>query len=81
MIKFTASGANRVIIGLGLEPENIKRMQDGQPVRVRLSDLGFTGAMGSTDIVIFTGSSREEIEKSVAVFIGPQTIIHREPKR
>lgn len=76
MIKFTASGDNVVIVGLGLEPENIRRMAAGQPIRVRLSDLGFTGAVGAIQLVIFSGTDREALEQTVRPFIGPDTVIH-----
>jgi hypothetical protein len=39
MIKFTASSKGLTLVGLGLEAENVRRMQAGQPVRVRLSEL------------------------------------------
>lgn len=77
MIKFTAAGAGVTLVGLGLEPGNIQRMQDGQPIRVRLSDLGFTGAVGTVQIMIFTGDSREALEATIRPFIGPDTVIHR----
>lgn len=78
MMKFTAFGNGMTIIGLGLEAGNIKRMQDGQPIRVKLSDLGFTGAMGSMEIVIFTGKDIASMRRDVAPFIGPETVIHEE---
>lgn len=90
MIKFSAQGTRRkgtgrhpagepvIIVGLGLEPGNISRMIAGDPVRVHLADLGFKGAVGSVDIVIFTGPSREAMEKSLQSMIGPDTVIHRE---
>lgn len=78
MIKFTAAGQNFTLVGLGLEPENIRRMQQGQPVRVLLSDLGFTGALGSTQIMIFSGTSREAMMNAMAPFIGEDTVIHKD---
>lgn len=77
MIKFTASGNGVTLIGLGLEPGNIDRMQRGQPVRVKLSDLGFVGAVGAVQILIFTGVSREAMEQAVTPFIGADTVVHR----
>ncbi len=38
MIKFTASGNGITVVGIGLEPENITRLQGGQPIRVKFSD-------------------------------------------
>lgn len=77
MIKFTAAGQNITLVGLGLEPENIRRMEQGQPVRVRLADLGFVGAAGAIQLLIFTGANREAMEAAMQPFIGPDTVIHR----
>ena len=82
MIKFTASGNGVVTIGLGLEPENIARMQAGDPVRVSLSDLGFTGVVGTLQIVIFTGPDREAMFHALVPFMNSDTAIHvRENER
>jgi len=78
MIKFTASGRGVTLVGLGLEPGNLARMQAGQPVRVRLSDLGFTGAAGAIQIMIFTGASAADMEAQLQPFIGPETVVHRD---
>lgn len=77
MIKFTAAGAGVTLVGLGLEPENIRRMQAGQPIRVRLADLGFTGAVGSVQIMIFTGDNVDAMQAALKPFIGPDTVVHR----
>jgi len=79
MIKFTASGQGVTLVGLGLEAGNIQRMQNGQPIRVRFSDLGFTGALGSVQIMIFTGTDRASMRRDLQPFIGPETVIHEAP--
>ncbi len=79
MVKFTATNNGRILIGLGLEAENIRRMQTGKPVYVRLRDLGFTGATGRVEIVIFTGDTAETMRRDLADFIGPETVIIEEP--
>jgi len=62
MIKFKAEdGAGRPIVGLGLSEENVKRLKDGQPILVKLSDLG----MGDTVITIFYGKTEVEMEAEV----------------
>src|SRR4029077_17819705 len=76
MIKFTASGPGVTLVGLGLEPKNIHRMQDGQPIRVRFADLGFTGALGNVEIMIFTGTDAAAMRRELAPFIGPDTVVH-----
>lgn len=75
MVKFTASGPDVILVGLGLEEGNITRMRAGQPVRVRLSDLGFVGALGSVQVVIFVGSDAEVMKRDLAQFIGPETVV------
>lgn len=77
MVKFTVSGSGGIVIGLGLEDENVRRMQAGQPIRVKLSDLGFTGAAGSIQIMIFTGKDAAAIHAMLAPMIGPDTVVHK----
>lgn len=77
MIKFTASGNDTTIIGLGLEEGNITRLQAGQPIRVKLSDLGFVGAMGATQIMIFAGKDAASMQRDLAQYIGPDTVVHK----
>ena len=80
MVKFTASGNGRTVIGLGLEAANIVRMCAGDPVRVRLSDLGFTGVMGTVDIMIFTATDVPAMRAMLAPMIGPETVVHEEDR-
>lgn len=79
MIKFTASGKDVILVGLGLTPENITRMQAGQPIRVRLKELGFTGPIAAMQIMIFTGESEQAMQAQLKPFIGPDTVVHTEP--
>lgn len=53
-------------------------MQRGEPIRVRLSDMGFVGAMGSVHILIFTGKDSESLKESLAPLIDSATVIHDE---
>jgi len=78
MLKFTASGVGRTIVGLGLEAANITRLQQGQPMRVRLADLGFVGAVGAVEIFIFAGQDAASMREDLAQFIGPDTVVHGE---
>lgn len=75
MIKFTASGKGVTTIGLGLVEGNVERMRAGQPVYVRLSEMGFVGAMGATTICIFLGKTEQELAETLKEFIGPETAI------
>lgn len=81
MIKFTTSGNGIIVVGLGLEDENVERMRRGAPVRVRLSDLGFTGTLGTVQIVLFTGTDAATMQRDLAPLIGPETVVHVEPRK
>ncbi len=50
---------------LGLEPENIKRLQRGEPISVDLAELG-----GARRVVIFTGETREAMARQLASAAG-----------
>lgn len=77
MIKFSARGAaGEIIVGLGLEAGNLAKLQAGQPVRVRLSDLGYVGAVGAVQVVIFYGETKEKISEMLAPLITPETVMH-----
>jgi hypothetical protein len=78
MIKFTASGNGITIVGLGLEHGNLDRLKDGQPIRVKLSDLGFVGATGAIQIMIFAGKDAVSMQRDLSQFIGPDTVVNRE---
>jgi len=76
MVKFIGHGYNGItLIGLGLEAENIKRLQAGQPIRVRLRDLGFVGAVSSIELFIFADDDAAAMRKKLAQFIGPETVV------
>jgi hypothetical protein len=78
MVKFAASGVGRTLVGLGLEAENITRLQKKQPIRVRFADLGFTGALGTVEIMIFAGKDAASMRLDLADFIGLDTVIFPE---
>ncbi len=70
MIKFRAEGKDGPLIGLGLSQENMDRMTAGQPVHVKLEELGLEG-----DIVIFYGKTEDELQRTLQTLIGPVTEI------
>lgn len=61
------------VIILGLSAENIRRLQDDQPIRVDLSEMGLTG-----QVVIFAGETEEAMTKTMMPLIGPKTRISRD---
>ena len=78
MIKFTASGEGRILIGFGLESGNLSRLQAGQPIRVALSELGFHGEIGRVEILLFAGESHEALRRMVEPMISSDTVVHDE---
>jgi len=51
---------------LGVDAENIKRLKQGEPIKVDLSDLG-----GSDTVVITYGNTMAEIQSELEVLFGP----------
>lgn len=74
MIKFSSSrGKNGFLIGFGLSEENIKRLKEGQPICVDMTEIGFSE--GSA--LIFYGETEEAmaLQSQEAGFITPDTKI------
>ena len=72
MIKFTAQGRGRKLIGIGLSAGNIKRLKQGKPVHIFGEELGFPGI----EIMIFYGATERKMQEDLSEFIGPETRIH-----
>lgn len=72
MVKFTAQGLTGPLIGLGVTKENIKRLREGQPIIVHLTDLHLPPG----EIMIFYGDTEQAITKAMLPFINEQTIVH-----
>lgn len=51
---------------LGLDAENVRRLQLGQPIMVNLSKLG-----GTDDILIMVGETLEDIQETLETGFGP----------
>lgn len=54
-----ARTTNGVFI-LGLDAENIRRLQSGQPIMVSLAEMG-----GTDDVVIMAGNTLEDIKQEI----------------
>ena len=71
MIKYTANlPPDRVLVGLGLDKENVRRLQAGQPILVRLAEMGIPGDI---EILIHYGESVSDIFRELEEMIGPET--------
>jgi hypothetical protein len=71
MIKFTAVKDGKLLIGLGLSEENIKRLRKGNPIVVDLADLGITF---KAEVFIFTGKNEKTMKKDLEQFIAFDTV-------
>jgi len=63
--------AGRLIV-IGLEEENVKRMQKGLPFHRNFDDV---------DVVVFIGKDVDTITKQIDQFIGPDTVVTDERNR
>jgi hypothetical protein len=75
VLKMVKEAAGKVIVFFGLSDENLKRMAEHKPIRVRLSEF-----MDSKpdEVVIFSGRTEAEMTAELleAGLIGPQTAVH-----
>lgn len=75
MLKMVKEAAGKVIVFLGLSDDNIKRMAEHKPIRVRLSEFMTTKP---DEVVIFSGRTEAEMTAELleAGLIGPETAVH-----
>ena len=75
MLKMVKEAAGKVIVFFGLSDENLKRMAEHHPIRVRLSEFMVTKP---DEVVIFTGRTEDEMTAELleSGLIGPQTAVH-----
>jgi hypothetical protein len=76
MIKWTGVIKGREVVGLGLEHENVGRLQQGLPIYVMGAELGLP-----FDILIHYGEDAKALAKDIKEGIGPHTVIHDTSKR
>lgn len=76
MLKFAASTSDGHIVGLGLSEENIRRLQQGHPIIVRLREMLPDSRV---EILIFAGTTEAEMTKMVGGLIGPETKVQGIP--
>ena len=83
MVKFTVHGDGRTLIGLGLSRGNIQRLQQGQPILLKLEDVGIT-ADPPIDVLIVFGENEasiiHDVDRRLGLEIGPDTIVRIDPK-
>ena len=68
MIKALGTTPNGPIIVFGLSAGNIKRLQDGQPIKVNMREMGI-----DSDLIIFAGDTEATMAAEMVDLIGPDT--------
>lgn len=74
MLKFMVAGNKEkpTMVGLGIEQENVNRLQQGQPILVDMAQFGYRGLQ----VVIFYGRTMGDLYAQVEAGIGPDTAVH-----
>lgn len=78
MIKFRSrpDPLGRVTVGLGLSAENIRRLQQGDPILFPADELGFAGA----DVLIFVGDTEQSMTRALRASTDRSTRWNIDPK-
>lgn len=66
MLKIVKHYEDRAILGFGLSEENIKRLQEGQPIHFQGEQMGLL----KKDILIFAGKDEEDLKKQATDSFG-----------
>lgn len=75
MIKMIGQGPNGSMVIFGLSHENLRRLKDGQPIKVNMAELGQEG-----EIIIFSGETEATMQAELANLIGPTTTVKGMPQ-
>lgn len=75
MFKAAARTNQGHLIILGLSHENLRRLKQGEPIRIDMEDLGIKGST----CFIFSGKDEKAMAKEMSEFIGPDTKIRELP--
>lgn len=75
MLKLSYTKAGTLCYGFGLSERNLYRLRKGEPIVI---DLGLMGGTG--EVLIFYGRTEQDMARSLAEFIGPETIVNIDPK-
>jgi len=67
MVKFRAGE----LLGFGLSAENIRRLQQGEPIYIDLTEMGMTGK-----VLIFYGKTEFDMAEKLKPFVDKDTFIH-----
>lgn len=75
------TGSEGEILFLGLSRENLRRLQEGQPIRIRRVSHG-EGVPEGWEIVILFGETEKAMKSDFEKhgLIGPETKVHVDPR-
>jgi hypothetical protein len=81
MIIARATDKDSELLILGLSRENVTRLLDGQPIRIRRKTHG-DGVPEGWEIIILWGETESTMHAAFVKhgLIGPETKIHRDPR-
>lgn len=77
MIKFLIKRAEGNVYGLGLSDRNVQLLTQGHPIKIKLRAIG---SASDDEVLLFHGTTEEEMRRTLAQFIGPDTVIHGNPQ-
>ncbi len=85
MVKFRIDGDTRTLVGLGLTANNVRRLQAGDPVMIKLDKLGIeSGHDKPVDVMIMVGETpamiMQMMEEKYGLAIGEETITNIDPR-
>jgi hypothetical protein len=76
MVKFTAHGKGKTLVGLGITSDNVARLKNGKPIVVTAESINLPFPI---EIMIMYGETLEDLKKQLEPFIGENTKISVDP--
>lgn len=84
MIKFLAKSEGGNMLGIGLSERNVELLKEGKPIKIDLAEMISPGGgikhTELTDlkhVVVFYGTTEEEMAKDLKAAITSDTLVHR----
>ena len=68
MLKARANGRDGELLIFGLSEMNLKKLKEGRPIQIDLTEMGLNGTM-----LIFYGKDEIAMAKQLEPFLGPDT--------
>jgi hypothetical protein len=69
MIRAKGRSKDRNVMIVGLSDENLKRLQEGQPILTEMDDVGFP----QLDLVIMHGKTEDDLREDLMIITRGQT--------